>query len=63
MESEDCKNSTRLSAASVRILSSSRLTDAVLSGPVRMASPLLKRTFSMTKRGEPVSSSISTVPS
>ena len=47
----------------VTIFVASRLTDAVLASPVRMASPLLKRAFSITKRGFPLASRISTSPS
>ena len=41
----------------------SRLTDALEFSPVLKASPLFKRTFSVTKRGLSVTSSITTSPS
>ena len=56
-------NSTRLSASRVTTRPWSRPTEAVLDSPVFMASPLFRRTFSMTGRCLPDESSISTLPS
>ena len=56
-------NSTRLSASRVTMRPLSRPTEAELASPVFMASPLLRRAFSMTGRCLPAESSISTVPS
>ena len=63
MESACLENSTRLKESSVTIFAASSPTEALLSSPVRIASPLLNRALSMTVRGLPEASSISTLPS
>ena len=56
-------NVTWVMESRVRILASSKLTDAMAFAPVDRLSPLLKRTFSIRKRVFPSASKIYTSPS